>query len=175
MTSIIKSIVSGLASAALGYVDTWLTREEKEKKDWLARSRKGKLKSNRETRKQQKRINRPERQSKPRAKSPSAWNSSASILLALLLFATGCSRTVYVEGRWPVLDPPERPVVPEEPAEWTERERILKDYALQLESLLQRYNESAIEHNIEHGYREPPNNEGTDDDDGSTGTNDGSG
>jgi hypothetical protein len=42
--------------------------------------------------------------------------------------------------------------VPEEPAEWTDREKVLAGYGARLEKAIETYNEEAHAHNREHGY-----------------------
>jgi len=89
------------------------------------------------------------------AADPATWNRTtvaAGMLLALLVLPGCFERTVYVPAAQPILAPPVRPLVPTEPAAWTERERILAGYATALEALVGEYNRRARESNKANGY-----------------------
>jgi hypothetical protein len=99
------------------------------------------------------------------ALSPAAWNRGrrppfgganlgAMIVIGLFLAVCGLACCKYTEGQWPVLPVPSRPTVPEEPVEWSSREKILARYATALENLIDGYNAEAKKHNEEHGYHD---------------------
>ncbi|KKM57641.1 hypothetical protein LCGC14_1550520, partial [marine sediment metagenome] len=70
---------------------------------------------------------------------------------------SGClfTKYVYVEGQWPEIKVPDRPVVPEDPPELTAREQIIVGYVEVLEFRIIAYNRAASRHNTRHGYIDP--------------------
>ena len=79
------------------------------------------------------------------------------LLLIALLMTTcqGCAlftRYVYVMSPRPLISEPQRPKVPENPPQWTEREKILATYATTLEARIRAYNDDAEKWNKANDY-----------------------
>jgi hypothetical protein len=143
----------------------WVKEEQVKANEWAAKTREGMLKSIKSTEaltKGMEGVAKTEADAK-RADTPDNWNKQrheagikpiATLALALMVVfgASGCQRIVFVESRWPMLTPPERPEVPTDPPEWTPRERILKNYAENLEATINVYNREAEKHNNLNGY-----------------------
>ncbi len=88
------------------------------------------------------------------SRSPSEWNKKALFPLLFLLsfLIVACQPVIFVESRWPIIPKSEKPILPEDPPEFTLRELILVDYAEELELRIEVFNENASEHNRENGY-----------------------
>jgi len=138
------------------YIGLWVDSKHRQALEWQNRTLKGKLSSSVKTAIIEKKI----RSAKPvRSTNPAAWNKKArgAILLILFLMASCMSSCwiVYVESCFPIIETTPRPVLPEDPPEWTKREVILVDYAEELELRIEIYNDLATEHNVENDYANP--------------------
>lgn len=142
-----QKLFNWLVGAVLNYVSLWLDRQKARALEVKVK----KMECSEATRKAEERIKNDARRADNAPESPSTWNRGAGwIAVIALAVSAGCCG--YVESRWPVIDPPPRPAVPEEPAEWTEREKVLAGYGVKLENAIESYNDEAKAHNREHGY-----------------------
>jgi len=81
-----------------------------------------------------------------------ALKTQVAVIFGLLVFLPGCFvKYVYVESKFPVITKPDRPEISTEP-EFNDREQKLAGYAIQLEKLINKYNEIAVQHNKNNGY-----------------------
>ena len=153
-----EKIITAIVKALLSFFSLKWEAAEREAAEWEAKAMRGKLDSIKRADAVEARIEAvvPTRI----ATNAASWNARATSTLLLLiacLFFTGCPfvKYVYIEGRWPVVSVPDRPVVPDEPLEFTPRETTLVGYAQVLEMKIGAYNEAAKWHNEEHGYSDP--------------------
>lgn len=149
------SLLKGLLSSVFSYFDLWYTRKQSKSNEWAAKSKEAQMKSLEASRIQEGNI-RDAVEKAETPESPSAWNKAAGIvLLTTCLFTPGCfEMQVYVNPRMPLVEVPARPTVPEEPQEWTEREKILAGYSTKLEAAIKAYNEEAVKSNKRNGFGE---------------------
>jgi len=100
------------------------------------------------------------------------------MLVAAVFLTTlpGCftlfERIVYVEQEMPLIEAPVRPQLSTDPPEFSVREQVLVNYAVQLEAGIVEYNGIATQKNIDNGYTDPTtrsetNEDGTDEETGS--------
>jgi len=148
-------ILKALFNSLLGYIELWWMREKKTAAEWAAKTREGQLRGIKSTEESEIRINKP--LSVEPSKTAGKWNlkagRGAGLLILVCLLFSGCfTRYVYVESKWPAIERPARPTLPEEPVEFTGREVILAKYAEMLEIRIKLYNLEAKRHNEEHGY-----------------------
>jgi hypothetical protein len=145
-----SAVLKWLLSFALDYLKLWWQKEEAEAEASRLRTAKALEESAKRVDAAEVRIDAAVPTITPAEITPSGWNSGVGRLapLLLLVFLCGCPfvRYEYVEGRWPVIEVPDRPGVPEEPA-FTIREQIIIGHALKLEAKLLKYNEEAKAHN----------------------------
>lgn len=149
----LDKILKALFNSLLGYIELWWTREKKTAAEWAAKTREGQLRGIRSTEESELRINKP--LSVEPTETVSKWNLKAGTgLLVLFCFLfSGCfTRYVYVESKWPTIERPARPALPEDPARFTDREVILAKYAETLEVRIKLYNLEAKRHNEKHWY-----------------------
>ena len=160
-------VIAAIVKAVLGYIAMWLTAKKAERLEIKIKQIESDVKSRDIERKLAKILNsdlsdlsKADRQKamsqlmKDRA-SPAAWNRGKTakfipiLFFMLAILAQGC---LYYEGRWPVIPEAQRPLVPDEPLEWTLRETTLSTYAGSLEDLIGGYNAEAKKHNDENGF-----------------------
>lgn len=158
-------IIGVVLKATLSFFKDWLTSwytEAKAKTDeWNAKTFKAQLESVVEADKIEVKI----RDAKPTTvpETPMDWNKPRvvpvlllPVLLAASLFLQGCFvRYVTVPDKKPIIDVLERPVLEETPP-FTDREKKLVKYAVELETKIDTYNKWAHTQNIEHGYAPKP-------------------
>lgn len=84
--------------------------------------------------------------------TPADWNAGRKLPIILLCFVlVGCCK--YVEGAWPYIPEPARPMVSTDTA-WSAREETLVEYIARLEYLIEGYNDQAAQHNRTYGHRD---------------------
>lgn len=149
LTAILKPLFDSLLGALKG----WYEDERKSELEWAAKSHEARMDAFGDTLKVEHRI---AKKQPEKAVTPSAWNKGVPVILLIAVLQQGCLFTKYIHdsGPWPVIDRPARPRVSEKPAEWGARERILRDYALELEARVDAYNAEACAHNRKHDYPE---------------------
>lgn len=153
LNQIIKVVLGFFAD----YVKMWYDGEKKAEAEWNAKTREGQLRSVIDADKIEVAIS----TVKPVVPAtPSGWNAgravSVLVLGLLLVSLSGCTlftRYVYVADKKPVIDLPDRPVLSDDPP-FTEREKKLVTYAVDIESKTRTYNEWAHEQNRTNGYEE---------------------
>jgi hypothetical protein len=81
-------------------------------------------------------------------------NLTVVLLLGLVCILPACAikPVVFYAQRFPMIELPDRPVLPEEPAEFTPREKLLVDYTATVEARVEKYNEIARDSNERNGY-----------------------
>jgi hypothetical protein len=146
---ILKTILEAILGFFTGYAEKKLLEISERK----AKVEAGKMKSVVRTKEIEQKI----KMAKPakRSLTPSDWNRKAggAGVILLLVFLTSCV-PIFIESRWPIIEVPARPALPEHPPEFTKREVILVDYAEELEVKVRTYNMAAEDHNKESGYEE---------------------
>lgn len=153
MQAILAMLVRTLLSFGADWLQAWYQREQAEANAWAAKTREGQLASAKRAEVVADQVAAAARQ-RTAVVNPAEWNAGAApVLLVACLLLSGCfTRTVFVPAKMPLLPAPARPVVPTEPATWTDRERILAAYATSLEAAVIRYNQLAQEQNAANGY-----------------------
>jgi len=152
--SILETILGSIWTAVRG----WFEAEQAESAKWAAEARKQQLDSIKEGLAiEAEWRNRVDAAGK-KPQTIADWNTLArtASATALLLSLSGCFR-FYVVARpyQPVPPKIERPTIPTDPPELTDREHVLMRYALQLEAGYQAVREQAIKHNEEAGLPTP--------------------
>jgi len=154
-----KAIIDGLVRLLY----TWWKAEQSEANEWEAKARAGQVESMKNVRLVEHRIDAAAVLGTA-SNSVRAWNTKARgasppglvLLVALTLMCAGCfTKYVYIESAWPVVSMPDRPVLPEDPPTFTDREMMLVNYVGVLEKKLATYNTEALKHNVKHGYSDP--------------------
>lgn len=151
-----QSILRTIVSSIVGVLKSWYKEEQAEAAKWAAESRKQQLESIKAGKRQEAEWKRLARTAD--TASASQWNAKAgaSLILIACLFFQGCIRFHVAAHRYRSVPPAvDRPHIPEEPAQLTEREQTLIDYALKLEKLYAAVRQSAIESNREAGFPTP--------------------
>lgn len=158
----LKPILDSVLSNVIAAVVSWVKAEEAESAKWAAESRKSMLESMREGLAKERALKEAVEASKVNAPtSASSWNARLVLLLAPFLLS-GCFRFyVYTQPYRPV--PPEipRPTLAEDTDgdgvedPLTDREKVLVDYATQLETVVEGVRSDAIDSNTRNGYSAP--------------------
>lgn len=149
-----EKLLTSLLNAVLGYIAMWLETKNAERLEVKIKQIESSVKAKAIERKLAKKLDEG-LNGKPTTTSPAAWNRGKTakfvpvIFFLLAILIQGC---LYYEGRWPVIPEAQRPLVPDEPLEWTTRETILSTYAGSLEDLIGGYNAEAKKHNDENGF-----------------------
>lgn len=159
MPAWLASIVTSIFKAGLEFLKSWYGEEKAKEHEWNAKTREAQLQSVKHAEKMQLRI----REAKPTpSATPSDWNRGAMIFLCVLLIPlNGCAlftKYIHVPAKMPYIEAPARPTIPDQPAQFTPRETILRDYSLTLEVKIKAYNDEARRENIENGYEDAPAN-----------------
>ena len=151
-------MLGAIVKALLGFFKLWYDGERREAAEWEAKAMRGKVESIKTSDAVERRIGIATPLEVPT--TAAAWNKKArrgaGLLLLLCFILPGClfTKYVHIEGKWPVIGAPARPMIPSEPIELTVRERILVGYSMVLEVKIDVYNKEARAHNVEHGYTE---------------------
>lgn len=145
-----EKILQAIVGAMLNWAKLWFQEEKAKADEWNAKSAVAMLASVKSAEKMKLEIKSVEVKVPA---TPAAWNAGKALLLSIIfLLLSGCIvRTVFVESKFPVIERPARPQVSGTPG-WTEREIIIIDYAIHLETEIDTYNELALEHNRRNGY-----------------------
>ena len=153
--SVWKSLVEGFFGSLWSFIDNWFKEQRAKENDWLAKTRSGQLESIKKAKKIEDSIKKAVDVVKP-STSVSEWNKkakTAGLLFLVLCLLPGCFRFyVYVNPKMPIIPVPERPTLPENPPEFTEREQILVKAYEEVRAAVDCYNEQAAEHNEKAGY-----------------------
>ena len=156
MMAIIETIISAVVGSILSYVKLWYDQAEAAENEWNAKTREAQLRSIKDADKMTLEI----KDAKPiKVDSPSAWNLTPLVFVVILLLSPGCglfTKYVHVPSKLPYIEVPVRPQIPALPVAWTTREVLLKDYALDLETKVTKYNKIAKRENIKNGYEDAP-------------------
>ena len=148
-----ETILKAIVGAFLNWGKLWYKEEKAKADEWNAKAHAAMLESVKSAEDMKVKIRSVE---VPLVATPSAWNNNLKILpiFLLSLLLTGCIvRTVYVESKFPVIERPEWPQISEAPG-FSDRERIIIDYAIELEAKVNAYNGLAHEHNKRNGYED---------------------
>jgi len=150
-----------LLEVLFSFLKTWWDAEQREASEWEAKARAGQIEAMKNVRQVSNRIDAAEIKGTA-SNSVRTWNEKArgAALPGLLFLALSCcgcpfTKYVYVEGPWPVITAPARPVLPEDPPGFTDREMLLVNYSQALETKIGAYNTEALSHNVKHGYTDP--------------------
>ncbi len=151
-------VIKVVINAFLGFFKGWYSEEKAKAAEWNAAAAKARADSVESEQKMRLSIDR-EVAEAPAPETPEAWNSLAQtgklagFLLCLCLILPSCFlvRTVQVEGKLTVLQPPPRPVLTTS-TPFTKREKVLAGYANKLNVLVDSYNKHARERNKANGY-----------------------
>ena len=153
-----KSILETILSSVWTAVRGWFEAEQAESAKWAAEARKQQLDSIKEGLKLEAEWRKKVGEAGKKPQTIADWNTlaKAGAATALLFGLSGCFR-FYVVARPYQPVPPEidRPEIPADPPELTDREHVLMRYALQLEAGYQAVRERAIAYNEEAGLPTP--------------------
>lgn len=153
MPAWLASIITSVFKAGLEYLKLWYDQEKAKEHEWNAKTREAQLRTMKDADKMELVI----KDAKPfKVGSPSAWNVAPLIGVVALLLLSGClfTKYVHVPSKLPYIEAPARPQVPTQPATWTAREILLKNYGLELEVKVKAYNAIAKRENIKNGYED---------------------
>lgn len=142
-----RKILDALVRGVLSYVALWLKAQRAQRLETKVK----KLQSQKRAADIERRMAEKLDEDLDMPPKPSAWNAGrgASIILLVFVLAGCCD---YVEGAWPIIPDVQRPVLSEDPPEWTPREKKLVQYAVRLETAITTYNKQARAHNRTYGH-----------------------
>lgn len=154
MPAWLSSIVTSVFKAGMEYLKLWYDQEKAKEHEWNAKTRKAQLRTMKDADKMALEI----KDAKPfQVNSPSDWNLTPLLLVAVLILSSGCAlftKYVHVPSKLPYIVVPARPQVPTQPVTWTVRETLLKNYGLELEAKVKAYNGVAKRENVKNGYED---------------------
>jgi len=155
LAALAKSLFSSIIEVIVSYFE----KEKAEAAKWEAKSAKQQLKSIKIGKEEEERYKKAINKSKNNSVSVSSWNSSIIILLCTLPFLSGCFRFyVNAPSYRPVPPPIEKPSIPEdidgdgEVDEFTDREKIIAEFAMTLWAAYNAIREESIKHNESAGF-----------------------
>lgn len=152
----LEGILGAFFKSIISSITAWFEKEQLEEAKSLAAAREKQLESIKNGKAAEKVIKDSMKEAKNKQISVSGWNSGLLILFLVLPLLSGCFRHYVTAPQYQVVPPAiKRPQVPSEPPEWTDREIILKDYAVQLEAAYEKIREAAIAHNEAAGLSIP--------------------
>ncbi len=144
------AIVGYIVKAILSFIEDFFSRKKAEADEWNAKSHEMMLKSVKATDDMESIINN-EKGTVPA--TVAEWNtngpgSAAAALLLVVVLLPGCfTKYVPVETPLPMIEVPVRPTLPQDPPEFTAREKLILGWGTTLEARIKKHNELARERN----------------------------
>lgn len=155
LSSLAKSLFSSIIESVVAYFE----KEKAEAAKWEAKSAKQQLKSIKVGKEEEARYRKAVKESKKKPVTVSNWNVGLLILLCALPLLSGCFRFyVNAPSYRPVPPKIEKPKIPEDidgdgkVDEFTEREKIIAEYASSLEAAYNVVREESKKHNEAAGF-----------------------
>lgn len=151
----LEGILGAFFKSIISSITAWFEKEQLEEAKSLAAAKEKQLESIKNGKSVEKAIKESIKKVKKDI-SISDWNNGLLLLCVCLPFFSGCFRHYVTADQYrPVPPLIERPQIPLKPAEWTDREIILRDYALKLEAAYKAIIDDAIAHNNAAGLTIP--------------------